>query len=148
MNYTINKDLAEFIGILLGDGYLSGHKNNYEIKISLDKIKEKDYSLYLQKLFYQLFHLKILSYERTSDGTLDLRISNKNLMIYLTEFIGLHKSPKMDRAEIPPLLFKPQFYTSLLRGYFDTDGCIVDTDNNGIRYPRIEMKICRSPMQL
>ncbi len=35
----------------------------------------------------------------------------------------------------------------VIRGYFDTDGSVVITDNNGTRYPRLEMKICPSPMQ-
>jgi len=35
----------------------------------------------------------------------------------------------------------------ILRGYFDTDGCLVTTNNNGIIYPRLEMKICPSPMK-
>ena len=34
-----------------------------------------------------------------------------------------------------------------MRGYFDTDGCVVTANNNGICYPRLEMKVCPSPMQ-
>ena len=35
----------------------------------------------------------------------------------------------------------------VLRGYFDTDGSVVLTNNNGTLYPRLEMKISPSPMQ-
>ena len=35
----------------------------------------------------------------------------------------------------------------MLRGYFDTDGSVVITNNNGTIYPRLEMKICPSPMK-
>ncbi|PSG99443.1 MAG: hypothetical protein BRC29_04980 [Nanohaloarchaea archaeon SW_7_43_1] len=35
----------------------------------------------------------------------------------------------------------------VFRGYFDTDGSVVLTDNNGTLYPRLETKICPSPMQ-
>ena len=35
----------------------------------------------------------------------------------------------------------------VLRGYFDTDGSVVITNNNGTLYPRLEMKISPSPMQ-
>lgn len=35
----------------------------------------------------------------------------------------------------------------IVRGYFDTDGCISCVNNNGTRYPRLEMKISPSPMQ-
>ena len=35
----------------------------------------------------------------------------------------------------------------VLRGYFDTDGCVAITNNNGTIYPRLEMKIMPSPMK-
>lgn len=35
----------------------------------------------------------------------------------------------------------------VLRGLFDTDGSVVVTDNNGHKYPRLEIKISPSPMQ-
>ena len=35
----------------------------------------------------------------------------------------------------------------VLRGYMDTDGCVVIFNNNGTKYPRLEMKVCPSPMQ-
>jgi hypothetical protein len=34
-----------------------------------------------------------------------------------------------------------------LRGCFDTDVSLVLTNNNGILYPRLEIKVCQSPMQ-
>lgn len=35
----------------------------------------------------------------------------------------------------------------MLRGCFDTDGSVVLTNNNGILYKRLEIKVCPSPMQ-
>lgn len=35
----------------------------------------------------------------------------------------------------------------ILKGLFDTDGCLSLFNNNGQIYPRIEIKICPSPSQ-
>ncbi|MFA4886839.1 MAG: hypothetical protein WC595_01375, partial [Candidatus Nanoarchaeia archaeon] len=137
--------LAEFVGILLGDGYIE--KEGYEVKVSLDLVEDKGYAPYVKKIFYDLFKIEIKSYPRSSSRTLDLRVSNKNLHNHITNHLGMKKSPKAGKAKIPESLLVERNYPSLLKGYFDTDGCIVDTNNNGTRYPRVEMKICKSPMQ-
>ena len=56
-------------------------------------------------------------------------------------------APKWNKAIIPEKFTNSPFDILVLRGYFDTDGCVVQTNNNGILYPRLEMKICPSPMQ-
>jgi len=142
----MNKDIlkAEFIGIMLGDGYLN-IKNN-ELKISLDKIKEVEYSKQVIKLINNIFDIKVKAYPRKCDGTLDIRSRNRKLIKEVSE-LGLKQSPKMCNAIIPKNFMNKKYYPHLVRGYFDTDGCITATNNNGIRYPRVEMKICNSPMQ-
>ena len=56
-------------------------------------------------------------------------------------------SPKWNRMEIPEKFMKKEFYPHILRGLFDTDGSVTIFNNNGIVYPRIEIKICPSPAQ-
>ena len=56
-------------------------------------------------------------------------------------------SPKWERARVPNWIFEKGLDTYVLRGYFDTDGCVVNTNNNGLIYPRMEMKVSPSPMQ-
>lgn len=144
----INHELAEFVGILLGDGcIIFKEKKHYEVKISLDKIKDKEYVNYVKNLIYNLFQISAKEYPRSFDGTVDIRISNKELVKYLINDLGMKISPKMNNAIIPKNIFQQQFFPDLLRGYFDTDGCMTITNNNGTKYPRIEMKICKSPMQ-
>ena len=48
---------------------------------------------------------------------------------------------------IPEKYFKKKFFPFILKGLFDTDGCLSLFNNNGILYPRIEIKICPSPAQ-
>ena len=57
----------------------------------------------------------------------------------------MKESPKWNKAEIPKSYLKHKKY--VLRGLFDTDGCLVRTNNNGTLYPRLEIKICPSPLQ-
>mgnify|MGYP001582797497 CR=1 FL=1 len=143
-----NYKLAELIGILLGDGCILIKENkHYEIKISLDKIKDKDYIPFIKKLIFDLFSIEAKEYYRNYDGCVDIRISGKDFVKYLIDNVGLKSSPKFNRAEIPQQFLIKEYYPALLRGYFDTDGCVAIVNNNGIKYPRIEMKICNSPMQ-
>jgi len=60
---------------------------------------------------------------------------------------GMVLAPKWGRAMVPERFMVPPLDKLVIRGYMDTDGCVAAVNNNGIRYPRIEMKICPSPMQ-
>ncbi|MCH7770938.1 MAG: hypothetical protein IIA49_07965 [Bacteroidetes bacterium] len=84
---------------------------------------------------------------RKNENTAELFIFKKEIIDYLTNYIGLKFSPKWNNAIIPYYLLDNDLDLRVLRGYFDTDGCLVTTNNNGIRYPRLEMKISPSPMQ-
>lgn len=137
--------LAELIGIILGDGYLT-NKNRYELKITLDS-REKKYTNYIYNLIKNLFYIKPLVYYRKNENTVDIRVINKKLINFLVNNIGLKISPKWNRAHIPKKFMKSYFYTKLLKGLFDTDGSVVLANNNGTIYPRLEIKICPSPMQ-
>jgi len=144
-NSTKNKKFAELIGIILGDGCIMDYKNHKELKITLHSKDDVSYSKYIERLFFDLFQLEIKRYLRKNENTLDLRIVNKKLIKFLLDDLGLISSPKRRRAKIPNKFMK--YGLDALRGYFDTDGSLVITNNNGTVYPRIEMKICDSPMQ-
>jgi len=53
-----NKDLAEFISIILGDGgiYIPPVYKSYTLSISLNGIDEKLYMTYVKRLIYNMFH--------------------------------------------------------------------------------------------
>lgn len=142
---TKTKKLAEFIGVLLGDGCIMDYKNHKELKITLHSHDDLSYSKYLESLFFDIFNLKIRTYFRKNENTMDLRIVSKQLIKFLLDDLGLVSSPKKKRAKIPNKFM--DYGLDVLRGYFDTDGSLVITNNNGTIYPRIEMKVCDSPMQ-
>ena len=78
----------------------------------------------------------ILKKRNYEPNTLDLFIFKRNVIRHLINEVGLIESPKWNRAVIPPKFFSSRKLASLvIRGYFDTDGCVVITNNNGTMYP-------------
>ena len=143
--------LAEFIGILLGDGSICiknvNSKCHNRLKITLDSNSDKEYINYVSNLIEDLFKIKPHIKKRNNENAVDIFIFNKKIITFLINEVGLQLSPKWNRAIVPIAFLKD--YTDLLviRGYFDTDGALVTTNNNGTIYPRLEMKVCPSPMQ-
>ena len=149
MNKNKSK-FSEFIGILLGDGCLSIYKYKnkkfYRLQITLDA-RNDQYINYISKLILKIFCIKAHVSFRKKEHTCDIKIFNREIIDFLIDGIGLKLSPKWGRAVIPKKFYRTKYVLDVLRGYFDTDGCITIVNNNGIKYPRIEMKICPSPMQ-
>lgn len=132
--------LSEFIGIMLGDGYFV----NTRLKITLNSKEDLDYSAYVCNLIVEIFGVKPILKFRKNENALDIFVFKRKVLKFLDK-CGLKKSPKWKRAIIPKIFMK--YDLSVLRGYFDTDGSVVITNNNGTLYPRLEMKISPSPMQ-
>lgn len=149
-----NSDLAEFIGILLGDGSIGIYKCKagdkikiqHKLQITCNSVDDKEYIRYLEVLIEKLFSVKPKKSFREGK-TCDLRLFNKEIIIFLLHKIGLELSPKWKRAKIPNRYLRNDLEFDVLRGYFDTDGSVVLANNNGTIYPRLEMKVCPSPMQ-
>jgi len=139
--FGMNVKLAELIGIILGDGYI---KKNKEIKISFNSKDDLNYIYYVRNLIYDLFDYKTPLNFRKNENTADLRITKRFVVNYFLEE-GLKESPKWNKAKIPNKYLK--YEKLVLKGLFDTDGCLVRANNNGTLYPRLELKICPCPMQ-
>ena len=143
--------MAELIGILLGDGSLSLKEHNptaiNRLKITLNSKEDLEYLSYVKDLLKEIFEIEPLIRFRKNENTVDLFIFRKEIIKYLTNDIGLKLSPKWNNAIIPEPYISKELGSFVIRGYFDTDGCLVTTNNNGIIYPRLEMKVCPSPMQ-
>jgi len=143
--------LAEFVGILLGDGSLCikniNSKCHNRLKITLDSNSDKEYITYVSNLIELLFDVKPHIKKRSNENAVDIFIFNKEVIIFLINEVGLQLSPKWNRAVVPTSFLKDNLDLLVIRGYFDTDGALVTTNNNGTIYPRLEMKVCPSPMQ-
>lgn len=147
--------LAEFVGVILGDGSIAhyecsdgggGRKEQHVVKVTLSK-DERKYADHVSSLFQTLFDVEPVVYPKSTENTLDIRCFGKEFFTFLIEEIGLVESPKKFRAKVPESFMEREARKNLLRGFFDTDGSLVLTDNNGTLYPRLEIKISDSPMQ-
>ena len=143
-------EIAELIGILLGDGglgsYKSGNKTQHRLKISLNSIDDTEYVPYVAGLIEKVTSTSPTIRYRKKENTVDICAFGYSVLERFDR-IGLSRSPKWNRAKIPKEYMKGKKSIFVLRGYFDTDGSVVITNNNGIIYPRLEMKVCPSPMQ-
>ena len=150
----MDTDLAEFVGILLGDGSLGIYHSRagsrllvqHRIKITLNSIKDAAYSHYVASLIESIFGKKPKFHKRKGINAVDVYLLGENNLLFLTD-LGMVLSPKWNRAIVPEKFMISPLDKLVIRGYMDTDGCIAAVNNNGIRYPRIEMKISPSPMQ-
>lgn len=153
---TISPLFAEFVGVMLGDGMIGKYECDrgdgtssiqHCVKITLS-IDEKRYRNYIEDIFEQLFDIRPSVSKRKGEKTCDIRCFRKELFDFLVDEAGMKVSPKWNKARIPGEIFSNAgLQKHVLRGYFDTDGSVVLTDNNRTLYPRLEMKICPSPMQ-
>ena len=119
-----DNSLAEFIGILAGDGHLS--QINYEISITCDSVTDKDYiTNHVPKLIYKLFGLKASIQKSKYARAIKCRIYSKKLCEFLNKEYGIPIGKKKGQLHIPLQLQKNEgFLKSYLRGLFDTDGSL------------------------
>ncbi len=147
--------LAEFVGALLGDGCIGIYncraknktKIQHRVKITSHSIDDREYVNYLFDLIKNIFDIEPLIRKKKNEKTIELLIFKKDILNFLVEKLGLKLAPKWKRAKIPEIYINNKLELKVLRGYFDTDGSVVLTNNNNTLYPRLEMKISPAPMQ-
>ncbi len=142
---------AEISGILLGDGCITLKENNPKsinrLKISLNSVDDLAYIYHVKKLLQDTCGEEAKVKNRKNENTTDIMIFKKKVVLFFIQELGLQISPKWERAIIPERFMQEKLDLKVLQGYFDTDGCLVTANNNGTIYPRLEMKVCPSPMQ-
>jgi intein/homing endonuclease len=124
-----NENLAEFVGILLGDGNINVSDNrkgvkNYNIRISVDSNKEQDYlRVFLFSLVKELFGIELRFYQCKRSNCLHACITGKILISFFQE-MGLKPGKKIiNQNTIPLWVWKDEEYLkSCIRGLYDTDG--------------------------
>lgn len=114
-------ELAEFIGIMLGDGNLS----KFQASITLNTIADKDYIKFVEKLGIKLFSDKPTITDKKDCHATDVRFSGIKLVEYLVRH-GLQTGNKVkNQVGVPKWISgQKQYKISCLRGLMDTDGCV------------------------
>jgi hypothetical protein len=145
--------IAEFIGIMLGDGSIGIYNKRsrkggllHQLKVTLDS-RNKSYINYVSNLMREILDIEPKIFIKKNENAADIRIFNKEKVLYALNFLELKLSPKWNTMEIPKRYSKGKLALFVLRGIFDTDGSVTIFRNNGIIYPRIEIRICPSPAQ-
>jgi intein/homing endonuclease len=120
-------ELAEFIGVLLGDGnsYWSQRHHIWQIRITGHRDEEEYFKQYLVPLCERLFHITPKVYFHKKTKAIILAINSKNLSKYL-EKIGFPPGNKVERQACGPtwVFSNKEYMKAYLRGLIDTDGSI------------------------
>lgn len=117
-----SKELAEFVGIVLGDGSISKR----QITITLHSHDDREYSQFVIKLIKKLFKLKPgISYD-TNSHVVNISISRIKLVHFFVHTLGLKIGNKVKQQVDIPFWIKQRrnFCISCIRGLVDTDGSV------------------------
>ena len=110
--------LAEFFGIMLGDGHVA----HYQTFVTLGT-KEYHYVCYVQRLMTELFGIEAKILPKKS-GYHDVYIGSVQITIWLKEQ-GLVSNKVAAQVGVPEWIFnKNEYMKAFVRGFFDTDGSI------------------------
>lgn len=118
-----SEKLAEFFGVMLGDGHINFYPNcaTYQIYISINNTTDKDYIPYVKDLVESLFKLPAGIHYRKNPDMAELFVSSVDLLKYLRDK-GLSSTNKVKaQVKIPEWIFsKETFQRAFLKGFFDT----------------------------
>ncbi len=116
-----SSELAEFLGILIGDGHLS----KYQFEISTNSETDLDHAKFIMRLGQDLFGLKVSLKKRKREKAVSVKASSVNLVKWLNN-LGMPIGNKLSHnLSIPDwVLTNRNWQKSFIRGLFDTDGCL------------------------
>ena len=133
-----SKELAELIGIILGDGNIWIKKGGYYyLTIVGDAKKDRNYLLkYVKPLVKKLFKKEMHTREHRTNNELFLYIGSKDIVFTLMQF-GLKSGDKVkNNVGIPSWIFDSnEHVVACVRGLIDTDGSVCPI--TGRDYPYI-----------
>ena len=123
-----NEELAELIGIILGDGSIQDKNWGYSVRIVGDSVKDREYLLsYVKPLCDSLFGLDSKVSKHRKWNELFITIHSKRAVEFLLS-VGLLAGDKIkNKVTIPTWIFENDSYLqACLRGLVDTDGSIYE----------------------
>lgn len=114
-----SKELAEFVGIMLGDGGITAS----QCAITLNSNADNDYTQFVSDLGYSLFGERPKMHKKKDCNAICLYYNGVGLVQYLCK-IGLKVGNKVKQQVGVPEWVKNSylFRTACLRGLMDTDG--------------------------
>lgn len=118
---VFSEKLAEFFGIMLGDGHFS----HGQLWVYINNNTDRKYRFYVKELLKSLFGRKPRETHRREQDMINLFLNSVDLIRYLKKY-GLTGSNKVkSQIDVPSWIFlKDSYMKSFLRGFFDTDGSV------------------------
>jgi hypothetical protein len=144
-----SEELAEFAGIILGDGNISDR----QVKITLNSEDDKEYGKFIIDLIKSLFNVPIGIYSKKNALANDYVISRTELVKFCISKIGLKKGNKTkQKVDIPDWIKRNKKYSlACLRGLIDTDGCVFNhkykVKNKWYLYKKIAFTTSSEPLR-
>jgi len=134
------RDLAEIIGIMLGDGnlYITNHGTICQIRISGHKNDDRDYLLkWVKPLFEKTFDVKVYEKNHKIKNEMFICINSKKVARILIDYGFPSGRKSKNKVKIPDwILSNNLFLKRCIRGLIDTDGFVYPVNLNS-SYPRI-----------
>lgn len=117
-----SEELAEFTGIVMGDGGIS----KYQLTITLNFKNDKEYIKFVIKLIEKLFGVKPSVYREEKNSVDNVVVSRVKLIKFCTEKLGLKVGNKVkQQVDIPQWIkINKKFQIACVRGLIDTDGSV------------------------
>lgn len=146
LDIPLSKELCEFIGAFIGDGFTNKYGRHYLIEITGDSVFDEEYLNYLAENVSRLFHGLKAHFSRVKNKrAIRLKFHSRQLFRLLTERFGFPKGLKCHSVRIPEEILNSseENIFSTIRGIFDTDGCIFfDKRKVYLKpYPRISLQV-------
>ncbi|MDP2928580.1 MAG: LAGLIDADG family homing endonuclease [Candidatus Omnitrophota bacterium] len=111
--------LAEFIGIMLGDGGIAENQT----KITFNRVTDKNYAVFIKDVVKKLFNISSTVVNKKCDKGSDIVISSRNLIDFLINKGLMEGSKIKNRIDVPTWIFdKDSYKIHCIRGLIDTDG--------------------------
>ncbi|MFH1377116.1 MAG: LAGLIDADG family homing endonuclease [Candidatus Woesearchaeota archaeon] len=141
-----SEKLAEFIGVMLGDGCVTNYENKvkkqYFSGIRVTGNSKNDFyylTEYVYNLIFDLFGVRASYYISKNSNAINLYVNRINLVKLLRSF-GLNSgNKKKNNQKIPDWIFNDKNYLkACVRGLIDTDGSVCPL--TGRNYPCIWFK--------
>lgn len=121
----LNVELAELIGIIIGDGHVGKYKTktatHYTIEID-GNIKEKEYyQNYINSLIEKNFNIRFNTRIREEKNSITLRLNSKAIYYFLSEIFKIPQ--RKNKIKIPKIILKSnkKIKKAFIRGVADTD---------------------------
>lgn len=125
---NMTPDMAEFFGILLGDGSLKRGGKGRFFRVKISGNSKTDLLYYKRRIIPQIvkiFDIKPKLYFYKKYDALECYFYSKEIVMSLFDMLGIPENKlKYDAKNLDMVLKSNKLKTCFLRGFFDTDGTI------------------------